>query len=697
MSVSNMKFVVFGVVACAAIFGAVQVVRYGTDTILQQQALQSGVEFAGYIGNESPVLEQILSGDFDPEEAAETLHQLALIGNIFRFVFHDANNHEIFTTGSFHPASEGDEASHHAHDHDTSQTIDLPALARVPLLTERTNSAPSGSGHDHTPSTIHSTPLGDQSQSSSGPVGSITDDLRIYSGDGESAPTTFGVFSHSFVDGDGNIKGAMALYQDLTLQSNMLRSVLIVSVVGIIALIFLSTVGPIVSFFRSQRAKTVAEERIHYLAAHDGLTGLANRDTFIRLLEDCFAEGASFAVHFVDIDNFKGLNDSLGHEIGDTVLTTCGSRIGSIPDADVIVARLGGDEFSVLQRDVKSAECVTSLSEKLVARMQEPITTAGHSVVATVSVGSALAPVDGANATRILKSADIAMYHAKSEGRNRAFAFQSWMDEKLMARREVESRLHWALSNNGFEINYQPLYSAKTSELSGFEALLRLRKEDGTPISPIVFIPIAEEMGLIEDIGTWVLYHACEFASGWPTNLKLAVNLSVGQFISGKLPEIVESVLWDAKLAPGQLELEITESHMLADAHDTLLQLQDLKALGVAIAMDDFGTGYSSLAYLWKFPFDKIKIDQSFLQGFDDQAQQITKIVETIVGLGHTLGMQITAEGVETGPQFEMLQAVNCDQLQGYLLGKPEAEGDVLIRIDADQRGRFSDLPNQAS
>lgn len=691
----NLKILLFCAVGLVAGISATIVLRTGKNTILQEQAWQSGMEFAGYIEREMPNLDQILLGNFDREETEAELTKLAVIGNIFRFEFYDAQGHQMLATGSFHRAEEDGSSSHHAHEHEDQSFAILPKPAAMPKAQPADTEH---SHHSHTSATaIDFGPGHDKPVRAPDDAGTaIHHALQIYRGDSRQTPEVFASIAHPIANSQGILAGTVVLYLDLSEQASLLQSVLLSAVGAIVALILLSTLGPLISYFGALHAKKAADEKIHYLAAHDGLTGLANRETFIAEVERCFSEGEKFAVHFLDVDKFKHLNDSFGHEVGDIVLRTFASRLSSLSESGLVIARLGGDEFAILQRNAEDTTAMVSLSQSIVETMRVPITANDHTVAATTSVGSALAPEDGKEVTRLIKSADIAMYHAKSEGRNRACAFESWMDEKLMMRREIEKRLHWALENDGFEIHYQPLYSAKTEGLLGFEALLRLNREDGTPISPEKFIQVAVEMRLIEDIGKWVLHQACAFASDWPRNLKLAVNLSVDQFASGKLPEIVELALWETKLSSTQLELEITETFLLDDTLDILSQLRELKELGVSVAMDDFGTGYSSLAYLWQFPFDKVKIDQAFLRGFAGQATEITKIIETIVGLGHTLGMQITAEGVETQDQLEMLKTALCDQLQGNMLGKPVSQSEALLCIDADRQGKGPGLSASA-
>jgi EAL domain-containing protein (putative c-di-GMP-specific phosphodiesterase class I) len=301
-----------------------------------------------------------------------------------------------------------------------------------------------------------------------------------------------------------------------------------------------------------------------------------------------------------------------------------------------------------------------------------------------VSIGVALAPEDGTNPERILKSADLALYKAKADGRNCIRFFLPEMDVELQARTKLEKIIREAVLNGRFELHYQPLFEMTERRLIGFEALVRLPAEDGTLIPPMEFIPLAEELRLIDKIGAWVLREACRTAATWPDNMTVAVNLSPAQFLAGSVSDVVADALKSAGLAPHRLELEITETLLLGDSKTTMEELQKLKAMGVAIVMDDFGTGYSSLSYLWKFPFDKIKIDRSFMQGLDGSGRDAETVVKTIIALGRELKMRVTVEGVETAQQATFLDDADGDQAQGFFFGRPVPAAEVSASILAD-------------
>ena len=431
-----------------------------------------------------------------------------------------------------------------------------------------------------------------------------------------------------------------------------------------------------------------AQAQISHLAHHDALTGLANRTQLVAKLEKALAalpsRGGSIAVHFIDLDRFKNVNDTLGHDGGDFLLKTVADRLRSVTRADDTVARLGGDEFVVVQTGVNGRDQAEDFASRLVSAVKAPMKRGEEVTTATVSVGVALAPADGANPERLLKSADLALYKAKADGRNCVRFFVAEMDIELHARFKLERIIRDAVLHDRFQLHYQPLFEMLERRLIGFEALIRLPAEDGTLIPPLVFIPFAEDLGLIDKIGAWVLREACRTAATWPEHLTVAVNLSPAQFLLGSVSAIVAAALQETGLAAHRLELEITETLLLANSVDILGELQTLKAMGVAVVMDDFGTGYSSLSYLWRFPFDKIKIDRSFMQGFDGSGRDAKTIVKTIIALGRELNMRVTVEGVETAKQAAFLDSVDGDQAQGFFFGRPVPASELGAYILED-------------
>ena len=383
------------------------------------------------------------------------------------------------------------------------------------------------------------------------------------------------------------------------------------------------------------------------------------------------ARGESVAVLCLDLDHFKSVNDTLGHPIGDSLLQAVAARIRACVRPTDTVARLGGDEFAIVQVSAAQPTGATALAARLIEQIGEPFEIEGHQVVIGASVGIAVAPDDGSDPDCLLKNADMALYRAKEDGRGTYRFFEPAMDAKMQARRALELDLRKALVLGEFELFYQPLVRLDTDRVSGFEALLRWRHPQRGLVPPGEFIPLAEEIGLIGPIGAWVLKQACAEATRWPDHLKVAVNLSPVQFKNGTVVLDVVSALSASGLDPRQLELEITEAVLLQDTETTVATLTELRNLGVRISMDDFGTGYSSLGYLQKFPFDKIKIDRSFIRDLADRPDAIA-IIRAVTGLGSSLGMSTTAEGVETEAQLRQLREEGCTEVQGYLFSEPK-------------------------
>jgi diguanylate cyclase (GGDEF)-like protein len=480
---------------------------------------------------------------------------------------------------------------------------------------------------------------------------------------------------------DGRPQAVVAAYVDLSEQRDHFRQVFSLAALALCLLISGAVGIPTIAWYRRTKEKQQADRRIRFLAHHDALTGLANRAQLIEKLENALAilplRGGCLAVHFIDLDHFKEVNDSLGHDGGDFLLKTVADRLRAITRAGDIVARLGGDEFVVVQTDIDGKDQVEDFAQRLASAVSAPMKLKEQEIVATVSVGVALAPADGTSPERLLKSADLALYKSKADGRNCTCFFEPKMDAALQARIALEKILRDAVHNERFILHYQPLFEVSGQRLIGFEALIRLPAEDGTLIPPMAFIPVAEDLRLIGKIGAWVLREACKAATNWPEPLTVAVNLSPAQFEAGSISTIVASALRETGLAPCRLELEITETLLLGNSDAVMTELQSLKAMGIAIVMDDFGTGYSSLSYLWRFPFDKIKIDRSFMQGFDAKGRDAETVVKTIIALGRELNMRVTVEGVETAKQAAFLDGADADQVQGFFFGRPVSASEI--------------------
>ncbi len=427
----------------------------------------------------------------------------------------------------------------------------------------------------------------------------------------------------------------------------------------------------------------VSEQRrqwaqIQHLAAHDPLTNLPNRILFEQHLADVHARiqrREKIGVLCVDLDHFKNVNDELGHAAGDAALKNASQiLIDCVREGDV-VARVGGDEFVVIAGHLEHSSDAALIARRIVERISEPMEIEGRPVLIGASVGIAIAPLDGEDGYSLLKRADLAMYRAKSEGRGGYNFYEAELDAALQVRRNFETSLRNALLKDEFRLMFQPLLNLDSQRVCAFEALIRWQHPERGLLAPAAFIGAAEESGLIVPMGEWVLRHACRAAVDWPEPISLAVNLSPAHFKKGRnLVKHVKSALEAAGLSPKRLELEITESVLLADDECAVRTLHELKQLGVRIALDDFGTGYSSLSYLRRFPFDKIKIDRSFVHGCEDSADGLA-IVKAVIVLGRSLGMATTAEGVETDAQLEIIRAEGCTEAQGFLFSKPLPAG----------------------
>jgi diguanylate cyclase (GGDEF)-like protein/PAS domain S-box-containing protein len=422
-----------------------------------------------------------------------------------------------------------------------------------------------------------------------------------------------------------------------------------------------------------------ADEKIAHLAHYDPLTNLPNRVLFREQIERQLKEAASgeqFALLYIDIDEFKGINDSLGHHVGDELLKTVANRIrGCIKESDLI-ARLGGDEFAVIQTAVASIADVENFVGRIYQEIRQPYQCLGHQLSTDASIGIAMAPQDGTDLDQLIKNADLAMYAAKSGGRRTHRFFEPSMDARAKARLMMEQDLRQALVSGGFEIHYQPLLNLGNSEISGCEALLRWRHPERGMVSPAEFIPVAEDTALINELGDWVLRTACAEAATWPDHIRLAVNVSPVQLKCQTLALRIAGALAASGLEPSRLELEITEAVLIRDDEAALAILHQLRAVGVRIALDDFGTGYSSLSYLKRFPFDKIKIDRCFVSDIEE-ADGSASIVQAVVNIAATLDMTTTAEGVETEAQRDILRKLGCTEMQGYLFSAPKPAADV--------------------
>jgi len=426
--------------------------------------------------------------------------------------------------------------------------------------------------------------------------------------------------------------------------------------------------------------RKATEARADEMARLDPLTTLPNRLLLRERLTEAAARlertGEAFAILLIDLDRFKPVNDTLGHPIGDALLEKVADRLRSTVRPTDTVARIGGDEFVILQTGVREAADTQALARRVVDLIGRTYMVDGHLLTIGASVGVALAPGDGVEPDKLLKNADLALYRAKLDGRATYRFFELEMDDRMQARRRLELDMRQALARREFQLHYQPQLQLETDQIVGCEALIRWRHPERGMVPPLDFIPLAEEIGLIVPIGEWVIRQACRDAAAWPAPMSVAVNVSPAQFKSDRLVETVISALATSGLPAQRLEVEITEGVLLQESAKTLQTLHRLRELGVRVSMDDFGTGYSSLSYLRSFPFDKIKIDRSFVKDISAKPDG-EAIIRAIAGLGKSLGMTTIAEGVETPEQMQRIRAEGCTDVQGYLISKPVPVEDL--------------------
>jgi len=476
---------------------------------------------------------------------------------------------------------------------------------------------------------------------------------------------------------DGKLSRVYAFAVDQTAAASLTNVALTVVTLTTSLLIVMGFSVPAAIASRRIRERWHAEDKIRFLAMHDSLTGLPNRLQFHQHLERAVARakrhGNMMAVFCLDLDRFKNVNDTLGHATGDALLEEVAARLKESTREIDLVGRLGGDEFAVVAEEINTPEDAMRLARRICNALGAGYQVNGHEVTTSASVGIALGPLEAEPMDVLMKNADLALYRAKEDGRNTFRFFEPAMDAALQKRRRLENDLRNALRKNQLYLDYQPQFGLESGKLTGYEALVRWWHPSEGEIPPTTFIPIAEETGLIVPLGEWILKTACTYATTWPLDTKLAVNLSPAQFKTQDVYGLVRRVLTETGLDPNRLELEITEGIILQNTEPVLDTLTKLDQLGVSIAMDDFGTGYSSLSYLARFPVKKIKIDRSFIDTLGSNPQN-SAIVSSIVGLGQSLHVTITAEGVETEGQAALLKKWGCDQVQGYYYGRPEAD-----------------------
>jgi len=619
--------------ACLALVGALGVLRFVADRELHTEAEHTALQWAQFVHDTTPELDALLAGQAPSPGALEHLARVARVGEVFRFKLFDAHGRLLLVSDALN--------------------------GNAPLHDD----ASSNLGHEH----------GEEDDAMRRLVLAGANHIELKRAHEAGRPA---VYSEAYVPilRDGRAIGVVEVYVDQVVRERRVHAAfrnVALTVTALLALLGALGAWQLVRRAHKQRQ---AEERVRYLAHHDSLTGALNRASFTEALQRAIRAGSSggpaFAVLCIDLDRFKEVNDSLGHAAGDEVLRTVQQRLqGAVRQLDM-VARVGGDEFAVLQTTIRGAEDVTSLCQRIVEALAEPHTVSGQRLQCAGSVGAAIYGSDGLDADELLHKADLALYRAKSEGRATYSFYDAGTDQRLQHRRAMTRDLRHAVQDEHLSLHFQPQYERDGTTLSGYEALVRWVHPKLGNIPPSDFIPLAEETGIIEELGRWVLRQACREAARWPSSLSVSVNLSAVQFRIGDLAQTVAEALDEARLSPLRLELEITESLLISDTDHVIGTLQRLAIMGVRIAMDDFGTGYSSLAYLWRFPFDKVKIDRSFTQHMECDPK-VDLIVRSIISLAHSLNIRVNAEGVESPAQLNFLQRYGCDELQGFLLGRP--------------------------
>ena len=491
----------------------------------------------------------------------------------------------------------------------------------------------------------------------------------------------------------GETIGYVMISSDTIASQSAFSATLAQASLSLLLVLLIATGVPLLIYLRRKRKITEADDHIRFLANHDPLTRLLNRRRMVeetdKTLITARATREQMAYLFIDVDEMAEANDRFGQAVGDELLQVIASRLSSVVEKGDLVARIGPDDFAVLHRRVESDVDMIALSRQIGQAVAEPIQLAGELVSPRVSIGCAMMPKDGRTHSELVKHAEIAHIHHKTDKGREVVFFDPAMDEALIRRREVESLLRTAIADDTFELFYQPIVDGCDHRLLGFEALVRMRDGKGGHIAPSVFVPIAEERGYIKTIGTFVIREAARQIAEWPEDLFVSVNLSIVQFNDGDLVDLVEDALRNAGIDGRRLEVEIVESLLMERSGHVIEQLRRLKALGISIDMDDFGTGYSSLGYLWRFPFDKLKIDQSFMLALANGEPNVPHIVESIVAMAHQMKMKVTAEGIETEEQVELMRKLRCDQLQGYYFGRPMPSDKVAAELLKRLHGRL--------
>ena len=622
----------------ALVGGAVALERRTINHLLEDDAAATASAWTELLAQDTNDLASIAAGNPPPADLIRFVDRVKSVANIFLYKVYDAHGTPRFVSDNL-PEEKGDTEGLAEHNPEAAEAI--------------ASGAPT---------------------------------IEVKTGEPPSRPAYYSEAYVPRIGKDGQVVAVVESYIDQTVKRAEFERTFVASASALGLLIAIAFGIPAGAWYRRQRDKERAEARVAYLASFDALSGLANRTSLTNSLAGLLTDagGRFVAVHCVDIDSFKDINGRFGFAFGDQMLKWTAERLRSVAGHDDIVARLAGDEFAVIQVAPRNRADVEVFARKIVAASGERATFSGHEITPTVGVGIAMYPDHGRNAERLIRCAEMALAKGKSEGRGRIRFFSADLDVEAQERLTLESAIEHALDTGGFMLHFQPLYSEPDERLVGFEALARLPTADGGFIPPSSFIPAAERMGMIGKLSNWVLQEACAAATNWAEHLTVSVNLSPAQFGKDTVSDVVATALAISGLKPSRLLLEITESLLLHDSDSVMRELAHLKSLGPAIVMDDFGTGYSSLGYLWRFAFDKIKIDGSFMRALGTPDAPAEKIVRSVSGLGHMLGMRVCLEGVENDDQARYARAIGCDEVQGFYFGRPVPATQVAAVILRD-------------
>jgi diguanylate cyclase (GGDEF)-like protein len=625
-------------VLCVLLAGTWLTAKILTDDLLNEDATEAARTWAEFLAVNVPDLEQIAAGELPSKASLSFFEATSKAGQVFRYVIYNKEGYSQLVS-----------------DRSRIATVDLSEFSSKAAYAAK--------------------------------IGQPVVDIRTSNFENRSS-----FFAVAFVPVviNGRTVATVADFVDETAHRDYFYHDALLASVALCGLTGLAFCLPAIAWYRRTREKQRADRRIQFLAHHDVLTGLPNRARLIERLQGALAvlpaTGGNIAIYFIDIDYFKRVNDTLGHDGGDFLLNTIGQRLSAMTRIEDMVARFGGDEFVIVQTGVVDKAQAEVFAKRIVSILSAPMYFKELEICAASTIGVAIAPADGVTPERLLTRADLALYAGKTAGRNCVRFFTPEMDEAMHKRVALEKILRDTVAHEGLLLQYQPVIAMSDRHLVGYEALVRLPAPDGTLIAPTTFIPLAEELRLIDKIGAWVLREACTTAMSWPERLTVAVNLSPAQFASGSIVDTVAKALKESGLKPHRLELEITETLLLANTEATMATLRKLKAMGVSIVMDDFGTGYSSLSYLWKFPFDKIKIDRSFMAAFEQSDDGVETVVKSIIALGREMKMRVTVEGVETAHQVDFLYNAHADQVQGFYFGKPVPASEISADVLKDFR-----------